>query len=94
MKVCMVLGPEWLHLAVYCLGKFGATSAFILIYVIASEVFPTSLRHTTMGVCSMIGRLGSVASPQIPLLVSSSFVAFTSILMFAFHRVTYGSLYL
>ncbi|XP_044756384.1 solute carrier family 22 member 1-like isoform X2 [Coccinella septempunctata] len=58
----------WLHILVYCLGKFGATSAFILIYVMASEVFPTSLRHTTMGVCSMIGRLGSVASPQIPLL--------------------------
>ncbi|KAL3276989.1 hypothetical protein HHI36_012349 [Cryptolaemus montrouzieri] len=61
-------GSEVLHLIIYCMGKFGATSAFILIYVIASEVFPTSLRHTTMGVCSMIGRIGSVASPQIPLL--------------------------
>ncbi|XP_045467966.1 solute carrier family 22 member 1-like isoform X2 [Harmonia axyridis] len=58
----------WLRIIIYCMGKFGATSAFILIYVVASEIFPTSLRHTMMGVCSMVGRFGSVASPQIPLL--------------------------
>ncbi|KAK9874715.1 hypothetical protein WA026_005533 [Henosepilachna vigintioctopunctata] len=62
---------EWLHMLVYCSGKFGATSAFILIYVITSELFPTPIRHTTMGICSMIGRVGSIVSPQIPLLVST-----------------------
>ncbi|KAK9874719.1 hypothetical protein WA026_005536 [Henosepilachna vigintioctopunctata] len=59
---------EWLHTIVYCLGKFGATSAFILIYVVASEMFPTSLRNTTMGITSMVARLGAIMSPQIPLL--------------------------
>ncbi|KAL3276810.1 hypothetical protein HHI36_012173 [Cryptolaemus montrouzieri] len=58
----------WLHLFIYCMGKMGATAAFYVIYVITSELFPTPLRHTVMGLSSTVGRLGSLTSPQIPLL--------------------------
>lgn len=50
-------GSQWLNLFAYCLGKFGATAAFTIVYVITSEVFPTPLRHSVMGACSTIGRL-------------------------------------
>ncbi|KAK9678949.1 Sugar transporter [Popillia japonica] len=57
-----------LRLCFYLLGKFGATAAFTIIYVISSEIFPTPLRHSLMGACSMFGRIGSMVSPQMPLL--------------------------
>ncbi|GJQ86218.1 hypothetical protein Trydic_g8919 [Trypoxylus dichotomus] len=57
-----------LSLCLYLLGKFGATAAFTILYVISSEIFPTPLRVSLMGVCSMFGRIGSMVSPQMPLL--------------------------
>lgn len=59
----------WLQLSMFLIGKFGATLAFTICYMITSEVFPTPLRHSIMGACSMFGRLGSMVAPQIPLLV-------------------------
>ncbi|KAJ8943342.1 hypothetical protein NQ318_000557, partial [Aromia moschata] len=52
----------------YLIGKFGATAAFTNIYVLTSEIFPTTIRHTFMGLCSTVGRLGSIIAPQVPLL--------------------------
>ncbi|XP_071050913.1 organic cation transporter protein-like isoform X2 [Onthophagus taurus] len=57
-----------LALCFYLLGKFGATAAFTICYIISSEIFPTPLRHSLMGGCSMIARIGSMVSPQMPLL--------------------------
>ncbi|CAH1102516.1 unnamed protein product [Psylliodes chrysocephalus] len=55
-------------LAVFLIGKFGATLAFTNLYVHTSEMFPTKTRHTFMGCCSTLGRLGSMLAPQTPLL--------------------------
>ncbi|XP_056636575.1 organic cation transporter protein-like [Diorhabda sublineata] len=55
-------------LAIYLLGKYGVTCAFTILYVHTSEMFPTNLRHTFMGTCSTLGRIGSMVSPQTPLL--------------------------
>ncbi|KAF5303508.1 hypothetical protein FQR65_LT08207 [Abscondita terminalis] len=58
----------WLKLTTYLLGKFAATAAFSICYIITSEIFPTSLRHSLMATCSMFGRIGSSIAPQMPLL--------------------------
>ena len=42
------------------LGKFAATSNFNCIYFYTCELFPTSIRSTTIGVCSTVGRLGAM----------------------------------
>lgn len=68
-----LLASEWGSLSVYLIGKFGATAAFTVLYVVTSEVFPTSLRHTLMGFCSTFGRIGSMIAPQTPLLVVYNF---------------------
>ncbi|XP_030010419.1 solute carrier family 22 member 4-like [Sphaeramia orbicularis] len=47
------------------LGKFGITSAFCVVYAVSSEHFPTVIRNTAMGCCSMAARVGSIVSPFI-----------------------------
>ena len=43
-------------------GKFTATSSFNCLYFYTCELFPTSIRSTTMGVCSTVGRLGAMVA--------------------------------
>jgi OCT family organic cation transporter-like MFS transporter 4/5 len=45
------------------IGKFGVTCAFAIIYVFAAELFPTVLRTTGMGMCSVMARVGSILAP-------------------------------
>ncbi|XP_024870664.1 solute carrier family 22 member 21-like isoform X1 [Temnothorax curvispinosus] len=57
-------GPLLLYMA----GKLCITMAFGTVYVYTAELFPTTLRHSLLGICSMTGRVGSILSPQTPLL--------------------------
>ncbi|XP_076033896.1 organic cation transporter protein-like isoform X2 [Oratosquilla oratoria] len=60
-------------------GKCGITSAFAIIYLYTSELFPTKVRNTILGSCSMCARIGGMLAPfskalsdiyvQLPLLV-------------------------
>ncbi|KAL2102559.1 hypothetical protein ACEWY4_001727 [Coilia grayii] len=43
-------------------GKFGITAAFCVVYVVTSELFPTVVRNTVMGICSMAARIASILS--------------------------------
>ncbi|XP_076607128.1 solute carrier family 22 member 4 [Chaetodon auriga] len=47
------------------LGKFGITAAFCVVYTISSELFPTVIRNTAVGCCSMAARVGTIVSPFI-----------------------------
>ena len=58
----------------YCLGKFGSSACFTVIYLYTAELNPTPIRNTAVGVASMMGRIGGIVSP---LLVSPSFLADT-----------------
>lgn len=62
------------------LGKFGITSAFCVVYAVTSELFPTVIRNTAMGICSMAARIGTIISPFIIYLGMIFFVClFTSL---------------
>ena len=50
-------------------GKFFASAAYATIYMYSSEMFPTSIRNSCMGACSMMARVGSMVAPQINSLV-------------------------
>lgn len=54
----------------YLIGKFSISISFTIVYVYTAELFPTSLRNSLLGICSMFGRFGSISAPQTPLLVS------------------------
>ncbi|CAB0035149.1 unnamed protein product [Trichogramma brassicae] len=59
---------HWVALALYVCGKGCITMAFSTSYVYTTELFPTTLRHSLLGICSMTGRVGSILAPQTPLL--------------------------
>ncbi|PNF42889.1 hypothetical protein B7P43_G12899 [Cryptotermes secundus] len=59
---------DWLRMLLFLLGKFSITISFTVVYVYTTEMFPTELRHSLLGVCAMVGRIGSMVAPQTPLL--------------------------
>jgi hypothetical protein len=40
--------------------KFLASASYAIIYIYANELFPTNVRNTGMGICSMIARVGAI----------------------------------
>lgn len=57
------------RLSLFFLGKAAITVSFTALYVLTSEMFPTSLRNSLVLICSTVGRIGSMSAPQTPLLV-------------------------
>ncbi len=51
------------------LGKFAVTSSWNVMAIHGPEVFPTVIRHTGLGSCSVIGRIGSISAPHMKNLV-------------------------
>lgn len=51
------------------IGKCFTDTSFLILFMYASEMWPTPLRQTIMSLCSTIGRLGLIIAPFAPLLV-------------------------
>lgn len=47
------------------LGKMSLTAVYAIIYVYTPELFPTVIRSTAMGSCSMVARVGAVSASYI-----------------------------
>jgi hypothetical protein len=61
---------SWLLVVLSNVGKFGVTAAFSIIYVYTAELYHTTVRSASIGVCSIGARVFAMASPYIADLVS------------------------
>lgn len=61
-------------------GKMAITAAYQIIYLYASEVFPTEVRQRGMGTATMVAKVGSMAAPfLVDTLVGWNLLSVTSV---------------
>ncbi|KAJ6645267.1 Solute carrier family 22 member 6-A, partial [Pseudolycoriella hygida] len=57
-----------IRLLLFFIGKCAISVSFYVLYVYTTELYPTFLRQSLMGLCSAFGFIGSMLAPQTPLL--------------------------
>ncbi|VDK29051.1 unnamed protein product [Gongylonema pulchrum] len=87
--VCMLtnlLLPAKTHwfvsVAQFLLTKAAITSCYAAIYTATPELYPTVIRNTAMGCCSMIARVGAILSSYIAMWLVEQFGAWAMIIPF------------
>lgn len=62
---CQDATTKWLITAIALVGKFGISGSFCIVFLFASEIFPTSIRNIGVGVCSFWDTVGGMVAPQV-----------------------------
>lgn len=65
-----------IRLVLFFVAKCSISVSFYVLYIYTTELYPTFLRQSLMGICSAFGFIGSMLAPQTPLLVSFLFILF------------------
>ncbi|XP_059154009.1 organic cation transporter protein-like [Physella acuta] len=55
----------WITLTLSLIGRLGNAATYVIIYIYAAELFPTVVRSTAMGVCSITESFGGIIAPYI-----------------------------
>merc|ERR1712126_378946 len=67
---CIVAGlmnAGGLRTAIALFGKLFAAGNFSVVYMYTAEIYPTVIRNTAIGSCSMVARIGGISAPYIAL---------------------------
>ena len=66
--LCIIAVPTqlgWLITTLALIAKFGISFTFNTIYIVTSEIYPTSIRNSTLNICVSFSRFGGLISPQV-----------------------------
>jgi MFS family permease len=63
--VIVMSGYDVAQTSLSMVGKASITMTYCVIYVMASEIFPTEARNVGMGIGSVAGGIGSMIAPYI-----------------------------
>ena len=72
--LCIIAVPTqlgWLITTLALIAKFGISFTFNTIYIVTSEIYPTSIRNSTLNICVSFSRFGGLISPQVETLSKS-----------------------
>ncbi|CAK5083962.1 unnamed protein product [Meloidogyne enterolobii] len=87
----MNFGSPMLSLGLMLGGKIFIQGGFNILYIFTSELYPTVIRNSAVGFCSMIARFGSGVSSYIAIL-SDVTLAFVPMIIFATFSLFAGTL--
>jgi len=65
LLACLSTQAEAVRVTCATIGLFGASITFPNVYLYGGELFPTVVRSSGVGLCSMVGRVGSIVAPLI-----------------------------
>ncbi|KAB7503767.1 Organic cation transporter protein [Armadillidium nasatum] len=65
--------PAWLVITLAMIGKLCISSAYQILYLISSEIFPTEVRLQGLGTSNLVARIGAASSPFITDLLGASY---------------------
>ena len=65
LPVIYFKGPAWIVTAMATVAKFGTTAAFTIVLLQVIEMFPTNVRNSAMGSCTLFARTGAILVPVI-----------------------------
>ncbi|XP_043064297.1 organic cation transporter protein [Drosophila ficusphila] len=65
LLACLSSQGDIFRISCAAIGLFGASVTFPNVYLYGAELFPTVVRSNGVGLCSTIGRIGSIVAPLI-----------------------------
>lgn len=65
LATIFVVKSSPLFTAIAILGKTNIAAAYTLMYVYSAEIFPTVIRSTSVGLCTVFSRVGGIIAPHL-----------------------------
>ena len=83
MMMIPLVDSSMLIQALATIGKLGISSSYAIIYIHSNELYPTSIRNSSMGLVAMSANIGGILAP---------YVVCLKVIIFNLHFIVFGLL--